>query len=259
MKMAGGSVSSSPGFLGIAMEDNVFRAIEQRKVSAQIVDQVKSLIANGRLKPGDALPPERELMKVFNVSRPTLREALNTLSTMGFVQMAQRRRTRVKSLVPSNITEPLHYLLKDDIKVSLELIEARTIIETGNVRLAAKRATEADIERLENCLDKMGQKLKDNTSFTEEDAAFHLAIAEATHNKIQTHLMFSIYDLLKEKVGLCYYNDETEYMYQQHRDIVEAIKAGDEALSQSRMENHLNYVESLLNRLITEETSSRKS
>ncbi len=259
MKMAGGSVSSSPGFLGIAMEDNVFRAIEQRKVSAQIVDQVKSLIANGRLKPGDALPPERELMKVFNVSRPTLREALNTLSTMGFVQMAQRRRTRVKSLVPSNITEPLHYLLKDDIKVSLELIEARTIIETGNVRLAAKRATEADIERLENCLDKMGQKLKDNTSFTEEDAAFHLAIAEATHNKIQTHLMFSIYDLLKEKVGLCYYNDETEYMYQQHRDIVEAIKAGDEVLSQSRMENHLNYVESLLNRLITEETSSRKS
>ncbi|MEJ2057502.1 MAG: FadR/GntR family transcriptional regulator [Desulfofustis sp.] len=236
------------------MEDNVFRAIEQRKVSAQIVDQVKSLIANGRLKPGDALPPERELMKVFNVSRPTLREALNTLSTMGFVQMAQRRRTRVKSLVPSNITEPLSHLLKEDIKVSLELIEARTIIETGNVRLAAKRATDADIERLERCLEKMGEKLKDNTSFTAEDARFHLAVAEATHNKIQTHLMFSIYDLLKEKVGLCYFNDETGYMYQQHRDIVEAIKAGDEELAQNKMIAHLSYVESLLNRLISEET-----
>ena len=239
------------------MEDNVFRAIEQRKVSAQIVDQVKSLIANGRLKPGDALPPERELMKVFNVSRPTLREALNTLSTMGFVEMAQRRRTRVKSLVPSNITEPLHHLLKDDIKVSLELIEARTIIEIGNVRLAAKRAPEADIERIEECLEKMGQKLRDNASFTEDDAAFHLAIAEATHNKIQTHLMFSIYDLLKEKVGLCYYDDETEYMYQQHRDIVDAIKAGDETQAVARMETHLNYVESLLNRLIAGETSSK--
>ena len=238
------------------MEDNVFRAIEQRKVSAQIVDQVKSLIASGQLKPGDAVPPERELMKVFNVSRPTLREALNTLSTMGFVQMAQRRRTRVKSLVPSNITEPLSHLLKEDIKVSLELIEARTIIETGNVRLAAKRATEADIERLERCLQKMGEKLKDNHSFTAEDAAFHLAVAEATHNKIQTHLMFSIYDLLKEKVGLCYYDDETEYMYEQHRDIVEAIKAGDEELAQRRMETHLSYVESLLNRLISEETGN---
>jgi GntR family transcriptional repressor for pyruvate dehydrogenase complex len=240
------------------MEDNVFRAIEQRKVSAQIVDQVKSLIANGRLKPGDALPPERELMKVFNVSRPTLREALNTLSTMGFVQMAQRRRTRVKSLVPSNITEPLHHLLKDDIKVSLELIESRTIIETGNIRLAAKRATLEDIERLEQCLEKMRKKLKDNTSFNEEDAGFHLAIAEATHNKIQTHLMFSIYDLLKEKVGLCYYDDETEYIFNQHCSIVEAIKAKDEDLAQARMEEHLSYIESLLNRLIGKETGSGK-
>lgn len=236
------------------MEDNVFRAIEQRKVSAQIVDQVKSLIANGRLKPGDALPPERELMKVFNVSRPTLREALNTLSTMGFVQMAQRRRTRVKSLVPSNITEPLHHLLKDDIKVSLELIEARTIIETGNARLAAKRATAEDIERLEQCLGTMHKKLKDNTSFTDEDAGFHLAIAEATHNKVQSHLMFSIYDLLKEKVGLCYYDDETEYIYRQHVAIVEAIKTRDESLAQARMEEHLAYIESLLNRLIGKET-----
>lgn len=236
------------------MEDNVFRAIEQRKVSAQIVDQVKSLIANGRLKPGDALPPERELMKVFNVSRPTLREALNTLSTMGFVQMAQRRRTRVKSLVPSNITEPLHHLLKDDIKVSLELIEARTIIETGNARLAAKRATAEDIERLEQCLGTMYKKLKDNTSFTDEDAGFHLAIAEATHNKVQSHLMFSIYDLLKEKVGLCYYDDETEYIYRQHVAIVEAIKARDDSLAQVRMEEHLSYIESLLNRLIGKET-----
>lgn len=240
------------------MEDNVFRAIEQRKVSAQIVDQVKNLIASGKLKPGDALPPERELMKVFNVSRPTLREALNTLSTMGFVQMAQRRRTRVKSLVPSNITEPLHHLLKEDMKVSLELIESRSIIETGNVRLAARRATQDDIERLEKCLEKMGQKLRDNKSFTDEDAAFHLAIAEATHNKIQTHLMFSIYDLLKEKVGLCYFNDETDYMYQQHCDIVEAIKAKDERRAQNRMEVHLSYVESLLNRLINGEPESAK-
>ena len=197
-------------------------------------------------------------MKVFNVSRPTLREALNTLSTMGFVQMAQRRRTRVKSLVPSNITEPLHHLLKEDMKVSLELIESRSIIETGNVRLAAKRATQDDIERLEKCLEKMGQKLRDNKSFTDEDAAFHLAIAEATHNKIQTHLMFSIYDLLKEKVGLCYFNDETDYMYQQHCDIVEAIKARDERRAQNRMEAHLSYVESLLNRLINGEPEGVK-
>jgi GntR family transcriptional repressor for pyruvate dehydrogenase complex len=239
------------------MEDHVFHAIEQKKVSAQIVDQVKSLISSGKLKPGDALPPERELMKVFNVSRPTLREALNTLSTMGFVQMAQRQRTRVKSLVPSNITEPLHRLLKEDIKTSLELIEARTMLETGNARLAARRATERDLERLEGCLEAMRSKLVKDTSFTDEDADFHLAIAEATHNKIQTHLMFSIYDLLKEKVGICYYDDEAEYIYRQHCAVVEAIKQKDENLAQAKMEEHLAYIESLLNRLIDRETAGR--
>jgi len=232
------------------MEDHVFYAIEQKKVSAQIVDQVKLLIANGKLKPGDALPPERELMKVFNVSRPTLREALNTLSTMGFVQMAQRQRTRVKSLVPSNITEPLHRLLKEDIKTSLELIESRSIIETGNARLAARRATESDIDRLDRCLEAMHGNLQKDHAFTDEDADFHLAIAEATHNKIQTHLMFSIYDLLKEKVGLCYYDNEAELIYQQHCRVVEAIKQRDEAMAHVKMEEHLAYVESLLNRLV---------
>ena len=59
------------------------------------------------------------------------------------------------------------------------------------------------------------------------------------------------------KDGLCYYDDETEYMYQQHRDIVDAIKAGDETQAVTRMETHLNYVESLLNRLIAGETSSK--
>jgi GntR family transcriptional repressor for pyruvate dehydrogenase complex len=232
------------------MEHQVFHAIEQKKVSSQIVEQVKTLIANGKLKPGDALPPERELMKVFNVSRPTLREALNMLSTMGFVQMSQRQRTRVKSLVPSNITEPLRHLLKEDIKTSLELIESRAIIETSNARLAARRATVKDIARLELCLETMRNKFEGDASMTEEDADFHLAIAEATHNKIQTHLMFSIYDLLKEKVGLCYYDAEAEYIFNQHCVIVDAIKDRDEDRAELEMEKHLAYVESLVNKLV---------
>lgn len=235
------------------MEDHVFRAIEQKKISAQIVDQVKTLIASGKLKPGDTLPPERELMKVFNVSRPTLREALNMLSIMGFIQVSQRQRTKVKSLVPSNITEPLRHLLKEDAATSLELIDARAIIETANAELAAERADEKDIERLEECLEQMRKKLLEDDSLNDEDADFHLAIAEATHNKIQTHLMFSIYDLLKETVGLCYYDDEAENIFQQHCEIVDAIKDKNPQGAREGMEKHLSYVKSLVNRLIEKE------
>jgi len=240
------------------MEDHVFRAIEQKKVSSQIVDQVKTLIASGKLKPGDTLPPERELMKVFNVSRPTLREALNMLSIMGFIQVSQRQRTKVKSLVPSNITEPLRHLLKEDIKTSLELVDARAIIETANAALAAERADEEDIARLEECIEKMRINLREDDTLNKEDANFHLTVAEATHNKIQTHLMFSIYDLLKETVGLCYYNDEAENIFQQHCRIVEAIKEKDPQRAKERMEEHLSYIKSLVNRLLDSEKVKEK-
>ena len=240
------------------MEDHVFRAIEQKKVSSQIVDQVKTLIASGKLKPGDTLPPERELMKVFNVSRPTLREALNMLSIMGFIQVSQRQRTKVKSLVPSNITEPLRHLLKEDIKTSLELVDARAIIETANAALAAERADEEDIARQEECIEKMRINLREDDTLNKEDANFHLTIAEATHNKIQTHLMFSIYDLLKETVGLCYYNDEAENIFQQHCRIVEAIKEKDPQRAKERMEEHLSYIKSLVNRLLDSEKVKEK-
>ncbi len=235
------------------MENHVFRAIEQKKVSSQIVDQVKSLIANGRLKPGDTLPPERELMKVFNVSRPTLREALNMLSIMGFIQVSQRQRTRVKSLVPCNITEPLRHLLQEDRATSLELIEARTIIETANAELAAKRATEKDIKKLCQIKEAMKTKVNSGDSVTDLDADFHLAIAEATHNKIQTHLMFSLYDLLREKVAICYYDDEADHIMEQHAKVIEFIINKKPAAARKAMEDHLMYIKSLVNRLIDSE------
>ncbi len=73
-----------------------FKPIKQEKISTKIVAQIKSLIKEGDLKPGDALPPERELVKVFNVSRASLREALNSLAGMGFLEMSQKHRTIVK-------------------------------------------------------------------------------------------------------------------------------------------------------------------
>ncbi len=230
------------------MEEQVFQAIKQKKISSQIVDQIKNLITNGQLKPGDSLPPERELMKVFNVSRPTLREALNMLSTMGFVQMSQRQRTKVKSLMPGSVTEPLRRLLKEDIKTSLELVESRTIIETANAQMAAERATKKDILRLEKSIELMHRNIEKNSNVSEEDVQFHLAVAEATHNKIQTHLMFSLYDLLKEKVELCYHGGISDILGQ-HSKIVEAIKNKDGGLARRRMEEHLAYVELQINQL----------
>ena len=126
-----------------------FQPIKQEKISTKIAEQIKTLINSGELKPGDALPPERELVKVFNVSRASLREALNTLAGMGFLEMSQKHRTIVKSLASGRITDPLHHLLQEDIQTVFELIEVRKAVETWSAYHAAKRATADDIARLE--------------------------------------------------------------------------------------------------------------
>ena len=221
-----------------------FKPIKQEKISTKIVGQIKSLIKEGDLKPGDALPPERELVKVFNVSRASLREALNSLAGMGFLEMSQKHRTIVKSLASGRMTEPLHLLIRDDIQTVFELIEVRKAIETWNACHAAKRATDDDIARLEKSTESMRTKIEQRLSVVEDDADFHLAMAEATHDKIQTHLMFSIYDLLKESLGGYYESIKMQDIYDQHCQVVEAIKKRDPDLASRRMHEHLDYVES---------------
>jgi len=233
-----------------------FKPIKQEKISTKIVEQIKALIKKGDLKPGDALPPERELVKVFNVSRASLREALNSLTGMGFLEMSQKQRTIVKSLASGRMTEPLHLLIKDDIQTVFELIEVRKAIETWNAYHAAKRAREDDIARLENSISSMQTKIEQRISAVDDDADFHLAMAEATHNKIQTHLMFSIYDLLKESLGGIYELIDMQDVYAQHCMVVEAVKNRDPDLAGRRMREHLDYVESRVKEFSSSDVAS---
>ena len=231
-----------------------FQPIRQEKISTKIAEQIKALINNGDLKPGDALPPERELVKVFNVSRASLREALNVLVGMGFLEISQKHRTIVKSLTSGRITDPLHRLLKEDIQTVFELIEVRKAIESWSAYHAARRATADDIASLEKSLESMRIKIEQGISVIEDDANFHVAISEATHNKIQTHLMFSIYDILKESLAKYYESINIRQVYEQHCKMVEAIKKSDSALASRRMHEHLEYVETSLKELATPDT-----
>ena len=223
-----------------------FQPIKQEKISTKIAEQIKSLIATGELRPGDVLPPERELVKVFKVSRASLREALKSLTGMGFLEITPTHRTIVKSLAAGRITEPLDHLIREDIHTIFELIEVRMAIETWNAHYAAERANDEDIARLESCIESMRVKIKQHSSAVEEDANFHIAVSQAAHNKIQTHLMFSIYDILRESIANYFDDFKLNYILDQHYRVVEAIKKKDPVLAGRRMREHLDYVESVV-------------
>jgi GntR family transcriptional repressor for pyruvate dehydrogenase complex len=223
----------------------MFKPIKQIRVSDEIVNQMKNLISEGTLKPGDQLPPERELIKEFGVSRPTLREALKSLVAMGFLEAKQAKRTFVKSMISERMQDPLSLLIKTDTQKIFDLIEVRKAMEAWSAFHAARRATEEDIKQLESIIKEMKEAFEKGRNWEKEDADFHLAIAQATHNTIQTHIMSTIYDLLKESVARVFTDRaKVKKLLQQHYRIFTAIKNHSAEKARDRTLEHLDYVDS---------------
>ncbi len=235
----------------------MFRSVKRQRVSDEIVNQVKALISEGILKPGDRLPPERELIREFGVSRPSLREALKSLVAQGFLEVKQGDRTFVKSITSEKLQDPLSLLLKSDTQKIFDLIEVRKAMEAWGAFHAAQRVSEEDIKRLGEIVGKMQTALDEGKSWEKQDADFHLAMAQATHNPIQTHIMFTIYDLLRESVGRVFRDQgKAKKLFQQHYRIFSAIKNRSPEKARERILEHLNYVESEVRALEDEEGSS---
>jgi GntR family transcriptional repressor for pyruvate dehydrogenase complex len=222
----------------------MFKPIKHVKVSDEIVDQIRNLISQGKLKPGDRLLPERELIREFDVSRPSLREALNSLITMGFLEV-KGKRTFIKSVASESMQNPLSLLIKADTQKLFDLIEVRKAIEVWGAFLAAQRATEEDIKQLENIIEDMRKAYEQGRSWEKQDADFHLSIAQATHNTIQTHVMSTIYDLLKESMAKVFKDQsKVKKLLDHHYRIFSAIKNHSPDKARERTLEHLNYVES---------------
>ncbi len=238
------------------MVRQIYKPVEREKISVKVRNQIKSLIIEGRLKPGESLPAERELVRLLKVSRPSLREALNSLVGMGFLGMAQGNKTVVKSLVPTEIFSPIDHFLKEDSENFFEFIEVRKAIETWNAYFAARRATPEDLSYLETNIESMKKTVEEGGSFPDkEDANFHLAIARATHNRIQTHVMFTIWDIMIEFIGKYYRSLQERKLLDQHIQIFEAIKEKDSDLARRRILEHLDFAEKRFRELMNLEKS----
>jgi DNA-binding FadR family transcriptional regulator len=163
---------------------------------------------------------------------------------MGYLEITQGNRTIVRSLASGRILEPLDLLVKEDVVTALELIEVRKAIEAWNGYHAATRATDEEIARLEKCATAIEPHLENtDANFGKKDADFHLKIAQASHNKVQTHIMFTIYDLLKNFIGRFYGNMNSDTIREQHIGIVKAIKQRDPEKTREAILDHLDYVE----------------
>lgn len=227
------------------MVSPIFKPISQEKVSVKIINQIKELIDEGKLKPGEPLPPERKLMDILNVSRPSLREALKSLIGMGYLEITTYNRTVVKSLAAGHMLDPLSTLVQADITTAFELIQVRKALESWNCYHAAQKITKEEIIKMKEILSLMEHHVNDSYfSFGKDDADFHFAIAQATHNKVQMHIMHTVYEMLRDFIGKYYEKISPIEIYEQHQDVIQMLESHNPEEARRSIMKHLEYVES---------------
>lgn len=232
------------------MED-LFKEVQVEKVTDKIVDQLEKLIKEGKLAPGNKLPSERQLIDMLGVGRSSLREALNKLETMGYVEIKKRKGIFVKSIDSTFQLDPLKRMMQEDKQKIVQLYEVRSDIEQASAYSAALERNEKDLEDIQKSIDAFESKAGQIEFKWELDQAFHLAIARASHNFFRIHVIMSIFDFSKEFIqpiieGFANTEENAAIIAHQHTSLFKAIRDRDADRAREKMKEHLDWTNRLL-------------
>ncbi|MEM8793252.1 MAG: FCD domain-containing protein [Pseudomonadota bacterium] len=226
-----------------------FSKIPAEKISSAIVHQIEDLILQGVLRPGDRLPSERDLAEQMDVSRPTLRDALAELEQAGLVVARPGGGTFIADVLGSAFAPPLIELFASHDTALFDYIAFRRDVEGLAAAQAADVATETDLEIIADAYQRFetANAKRNPEEAARLDAEFHMAVVEAAHNVVMTHMMRSLYELLVNGV---FYNRSVVYairegrdaLLAQHREIRDAVIARDPRRARAAVEAHMDYV-----------------
>jgi GntR family transcriptional repressor for pyruvate dehydrogenase complex len=214
-----------------------------KRVSDLVFEQLRDLIFKASLKPGDQLMSERELAESLGVCRPTVREAINKLVALHLLEHRQGQGTFV--VEPAAQKNPLGLAHDREVRLA-DLLEVRLGLECNAAIMAARRAAEEDLRDMEKSLVDMESRIDAGGAVGSADLAFHMAIAYATKNTAQMHLMKNFYDLLSCRTECLqsFYAEPVTLgaIIRQHRNILKAIRGRDQDAAFNAMREHITFI-----------------
>lgn len=218
-------------------------AIARRTVKDQIADKLAYMIHSGLLQPGDELPSERELAATLGVSRETVRAAVGALQAQRMIEVSQGSRTRVLGPGPMPLHESVGALRDLKQRSPAEVAEARTAVETQVVRLAARRITRQQVERLGALVQAQREMLDDPVRFQISDQEFHHLLYRACGNGLLADVVFDFYGYALEfrRVALLR-PGAIGRSVEEHQRIVDALATRDPDAAVAAMGHHLDQV-----------------
>ncbi|XQW84398.1 pyruvate dehydrogenase complex transcriptional repressor PdhR [Thalassotalea piscium] len=246
--------------------NNLKKSVKQPKLSDVIQSQLETMILEGSLIAGQKLPPERELAVQFDVSRPSLREAIQKLEAKGLVIRRQGGGTFVSDKILSGFADPLFNLMSQSSESQFDLLEFRHGIEGMSAYYAAMRGTKADFDEIQAKHDAIGNaQLEKN--YQEEATAvvdFYLAICAASHNAVILHLARSMSPLLidniEKNLTILAQRPEVFLKIADYRTrLMNAILSGQPQKAWGASHRHLAFIEEVLLKLTEEQSRMQRS
>jgi GntR family transcriptional repressor for pyruvate dehydrogenase complex len=227
--------------------DIQFGTLQKDALSEKIVERLLNLIREKQLRPGDRLPPERELAPLMGVSRPSLREALRALSVMKVVENRQGSGTYITSLRPELFVNHLDFIFSVNDATFVDLFEARKIVEVGLVALAAGSIDDGQLARLEECLQRSAASVEQPEAFLQTDLELHRIIIDAARNRTLALFMSSINQInIASRRRTNELPEVRRRTLKDHKAIVTALQARDPQAAAKAMSSHLANVEQAL-------------
>ena len=223
------------------------------RISDAVAASLERRILEGSLKPGDRLPPERELSIELGVSRPSLREAIQKLASKGMVQSRQGGGTYVTDRLESTFFDPWQEMMGAHPNLREDLLEFRRMLEGQAAEWAAERATEADMQRLDQTFSALNETFVKNDLDlrSKADIAFHQAVGEASHNALIGHLSAALLRLMHDNIRLNLGELNTipaagTLLKNQHAAIYDAIRDRKPQAARAAAETHIDFVRETL-------------
>ena len=226
-----------------------FETVRKVRRYEQVAEQIRRLISSGALKPGDLLPPERELAAKLGVGRSSIRDAVRTLEVMGILEPRQGHGTVVRDLSADSLVVPLSLVLTRKRELVTELLDVRRMIEPGLAARAARNATAEEIAHMGDILQRHEAKLGRGEQAIDEDSDFHYAMALVARNSVVLRVLDVLMDLLREsRSRSLQVPGRPKRSFDGHRRILRAIQRRDPKAAEEAVRKHLQEIEEVVMR-----------
>ncbi len=212
----------------------MFQPVGKPRVAEEIVRQLRGLILRGEYAVGDKLPPERKLAEELGVNRASLREAIKALEHMGLVKTRQGDGTRVLDFMQTAGVELISHLVPSpgdgapNVQVLLDVLEFRRVFGRESARLAAERATEADVKAMEAIIDRAADPALDVGELLKYDFELYVLLTQAGKNAVMRLLINTMRaTVLSYAPFFAQFNAPPNVVRKHQRDLVKAIASHD--------------------------------